>query len=95
MNDTDWSQEGALGPSQPLDVSWGINKVSICLSLFLLATPHPQGAKVIMACRDMDRAQAAVQDVMERSGSQNVVCMKLDLADTKSIREFAEAINQG
>lgn len=61
--------------------------------------PYPAfdsvGAKVIMACRDMDRAQAAVKDVMERSGNQNIVCMKLDLADSKSIREFAEAVNQG
>lgn len=55
----------------------------------------PTGAKVIMACRDMDRGQAAVKDVCERSGSQNVVCMKLDLADSKSIREFAETVNQG
>lgn len=62
-------------------------------------TPYPAfdsvGAKIIMACRDMDRAQAAVKDVMERSGNQNIVCMKLDLADSKSIREFAEAVNQG
>ncbi|TWW70743.1 retinol dehydrogenase 12, like isoform X1 [Takifugu flavidus] len=54
-----------------------------------------RGAKVIMACRDMDRAQAAVKDVIESSGNQNVVCMKLDLAEGKSIREFAEAFNQG
>uniref|UniRef100_H3D810 Retinol dehydrogenase 12, like n=1 Tax=Tetraodon nigroviridis TaxID=99883 RepID=H3D810_TETNG len=54
-----------------------------------------RGAKVIMACRDMDRAQTAVKDVIERSGSQNIVCMKLDLADSQSIREFAEAVNQG
>ncbi|XP_040023654.2 retinol dehydrogenase 12, like [Gasterosteus aculeatus] len=54
-----------------------------------------RGAKVIMACRDMERGQAAAKEVIEISGSQNVVCMKLDLADSKSIREFAEAINQG
>ncbi|TNN40215.1 Retinol dehydrogenase 12 [Liparis tanakae] len=53
-----------------------------------------EGAKVIMACRDMDRAQAAVKEVIELSGSENVLCMKLDLADSKSIREFAEAINK-
>lgn len=55
----------------------------------------PTGAKVIMACRDMDRAQTAVKDVIERSGNQNVICMRLDLADSKSIKEFAEAVNQG
>ncbi|XP_076577542.1 retinol dehydrogenase 12, like isoform X2 [Chaetodon auriga] len=54
-----------------------------------------RGAKVIMACRDMDRAQAAMKEVVESSGSQQVTCMRLDLADSKSIREFAEAINKG
>ncbi|XP_029313991.1 retinol dehydrogenase 12, like [Cottoperca gobio] len=54
-----------------------------------------RGAKVIIACRDMERGQAAVTQVIESSGSENVICMKLDLADSKSIREFAEAINKG
>ncbi|XP_047424819.1 retinol dehydrogenase 12, like [Mugil cephalus] len=53
-----------------------------------------RGAKVIIACRDMEKAQAAVTEIIERSGSNSVVCMKLDLSDTKSIREFAEAINK-
>nr|XP_046227549.1 retinol dehydrogenase 12-like isoform X2 [Scatophagus argus] len=53
-----------------------------------------RGARVIMACRDMERAQAAAKDVIESSGNKDVVCMKLDLSDSKSIREFAEAINQ-
>ncbi|XP_038553984.1 retinol dehydrogenase 12-like [Micropterus salmoides] len=53
-----------------------------------------RGAKVIMACRDMERGQAAVKEVIESSGNENVVYMKLDLADSKSIREFAEAINK-
>lgn len=48
-----------------------------------------------MACRDMERGQAAVKEVIETSGNENVVCMKLDLSDSKSIREFAEAINKG
>ncbi|XP_068199952.1 retinol dehydrogenase 12-like [Antennarius striatus] len=54
-----------------------------------------RGAKIIMACRDMEKAQAAMKEVTESSGNQNVVCMKLDLGDTNSIREFAEAINSG
>lgn len=48
-----------------------------------------------MACRDMERAQAAAKEVVDSSGSENVVCMKLDLADSKSIREFAEAFTAG
>ncbi|KAM6970891.1 retinol dehydrogenase 12, like [Tautogolabrus adspersus] len=47
-----------------------------------------------MACRDAERGQAAVKEVVEGSGSQDIVFMKLDLADSKSIREFAEAINK-
>ncbi|XP_037550000.1 retinol dehydrogenase 12, like [Nematolebias whitei] len=52
-----------------------------------------RGAKVILACRDMEKAQAAVKEIIESSGNDNVVCMKLDLSDSKSIREFAETIN--
>lgn len=48
-----------------------------------------------MACRDMEKAQVAIKEVKDRSLNENVVCMKLDLADTKSIREFAQAFNEG
>ncbi|XP_059182879.1 retinol dehydrogenase 12, like [Centropristis striata] len=54
-----------------------------------------RGAKILMACRDPERGQAAVKEVIENSGNENVVFMKLDLADSKSIRECAEAINKG
>ncbi|CAK6967517.1 retinol dehydrogenase 12%2C like [Scomber scombrus] len=53
-----------------------------------------RGARVIIACRDMEKAQEAVKEVITNSGNENVVCMKLDLSDIKSIREFAEAINK-
>ncbi|XP_023127127.2 retinol dehydrogenase 12-like [Amphiprion ocellaris] len=53
-----------------------------------------RGAKVIIACRDMEKAKEAVKEIIETSGNDNVKCMKLDLADTKSIREFAEAFKK-
>lgn len=53
-----------------------------------------RGARIIMACRDMEKAEGALKEVIEGSGSQNVVIKKLDLSDTKSIREFAETINK-
>ncbi|XP_039982785.1 retinol dehydrogenase 12, like isoform X2 [Xiphias gladius] len=43
----------------------------------------------------MEKADAAVKEIIQSSGNENVLCMKLDLADSKSIREFAEAINKG
>ncbi|KAM7390201.1 hypothetical protein PAMA_008399 [Pampus argenteus] len=53
-----------------------------------------RGAKIIMACRDVVKAEEAVKEVIQNSGNENVIYMKLDLADSKSIREFAEAINK-
>ncbi|XP_036935758.1 retinol dehydrogenase 12, like [Acanthopagrus latus] len=53
-----------------------------------------RGAKIIMGCRDMEKAEAAVKEIIEGSANQNVSCLKLDLSDSKSIREFAEAINK-
>lgn len=48
-----------------------------------------------MACRDIEKAERAQKEIMEESGNQNIVIRKLDLSDTKSIREFAEVINNG
>lgn len=53
-----------------------------------------RGARIIMACRDMEKADAALKEVKDASGNQDVVISKLDLADSKSIREFAEKINE-
>lgn len=52
-----------------------------------------RGARIIMACRDMEKADEALKEVIEASGNQDVVTKKLDLADSKSIREFAQTIN--
>lgn len=48
-----------------------------------------------MACRDTEKAEAALKEVKDASGNQDVVTSRLDLADSKSIREFAENINKG
>ncbi|NXG01727.1 RDH12 dehydrogenase, partial [Sakesphorus luctuosus] len=46
--------------------------------------------KVIIACRDTAKAEAAASEIRAETGNQQVIVKKLDLADTKSIREFAE-----
>ncbi|XP_067234128.1 retinol dehydrogenase 12, like [Chanodichthys erythropterus] len=53
-----------------------------------------RGARIIMACRDTEKADAALKEVKDASGNQDVVTRRLDLADSKSIREFAENINK-
>ncbi|XP_005479970.1 retinol dehydrogenase 12 isoform X1 [Zonotrichia albicollis] len=49
-----------------------------------------RGARVIIACRDTAKAEAAASEIRAETGNQEVIAKKLDLADTKSIREFAE-----
>ncbi|XP_023654776.2 retinol dehydrogenase 12-like isoform X1 [Paramormyrops kingsleyae] len=53
-----------------------------------------RGARVIMACRDVEKGEVAMDEIMQDSGSKDIVLSKLDLSDTKSIREFAELINK-
>ena len=51
-----------------------------------------RGARVILACRDETRAEAAVADIKKRSGSELVLFRKLDLASLASVRQFSERI---
>ena len=48
-----------------------------------------RGARVYIACRNMDKGQLALEEIKEVSGNKDVYLMKLDLASCKSIREFA------
>lgn len=50
------------------------------------------GARVILACRDMARGEQAARDIMREVTGAKVVARQLDLADTKSICQFAENI---
>ena len=51
-----------------------------------------RGARVIIACRDADRAEVALQEIVRKSGSTNVVYYNLDLASLESVRTFAQCI---
>ncbi|KAJ8280935.1 hypothetical protein GJAV_G00061210 [Gymnothorax javanicus] len=50
-----------------------------------------RGARVILACRNKQKAEAAVYDIRRESGNNEVLYMQLDLASQKSVRSFAEA----
>jgi NAD(P)-dependent dehydrogenase (short-subunit alcohol dehydrogenase family) len=50
------------------------------------------GATVVLACRDATRGQAARAEVRERTGSEGVEVIALDLADFASIRAFADQL---
>ncbi|XP_078515673.1 retinol dehydrogenase 12-like [Lissotriton helveticus] len=51
-----------------------------------------RGARVFIACRDVPKGEAAACEIRAETGNEQVVVRKLDLADTKSIREFVENI---
>ncbi|XP_078134458.1 dehydrogenase/reductase SDR family member 13-like [Sander vitreus] len=49
-----------------------------------------RGARVILACRDRQRAEAAAQEIIQETGNSQVIFMQLDLASLKSVRSFAD-----
>ncbi|KAM3595263.1 uncharacterized protein V6R79_020768 [Siganus canaliculatus] len=49
-----------------------------------------RGARVIMACRSRPRAEAAIQEIIQETGNNQVVFMELDLASLTSVRTFAD-----
>ncbi|XP_061072860.1 dehydrogenase/reductase SDR family member 13a.3 [Conger conger] len=53
-----------------------------------------RGARVVLACRSKQRAEAAVFDIRRESGNSEVLYMHLDLASLKSVRSFAETFLQ-
>ncbi|MEL6134753.1 MAG: SDR family NAD(P)-dependent oxidoreductase, partial [Bacteroidota bacterium] len=49
-----------------------------------------KGAHVIMASRNMDKGQAAVDKVLRQHPESQVTLMKLDLSDLASVHAFSE-----
>ncbi|XP_065663522.1 retinol dehydrogenase 12 [Hydra vulgaris] len=48
-----------------------------------------RGATVVMACRDLNRGEKALEEVKNLSGSQKIFLRILDLASLKSINNFS------
>lgn len=49
-----------------------------------------RGARVILACRDVEKGEEAAAEICTRVGGAQVEVRELDLADTYSIRAFAQ-----
>jgi Dehydrogenases with different specificities (related to short-chain alcohol dehydrogenases) len=52
------------------------------------------GAKVVMACRSMEKARNAKKEIKEKVGTADLEIMELDLASLKSVRSFVENFKQ-
>ncbi|KAF4112807.1 retinol dehydrogenase 11 [Onychostoma macrolepis] len=53
-----------------------------------------RGARVIIACRDEEKARKAVREIKARSHNMNVLYMEVDLANMRSVREFSKTFLQ-
>ena len=53
-----------------------------------------RGARVILACRSVEKGERAAVEVRKRSGNSNVVFVQLDLSSLDSVRNFAAKILQ-
>uniref|UniRef100_UPI00398F629A retinol dehydrogenase 12 n=1 Tax=Pristiophorus japonicus TaxID=55135 RepID=UPI00398F629A len=53
-----------------------------------------RGARVILACRDLDKAKKAAAEIRKESGNKNVLVHKLDLASLQSVHSFADRIQE-
>ncbi|KAK7573401.1 hypothetical protein V9T40_010592 [Parthenolecanium corni] len=51
-------------------------------------------ARVIMACRNTDKAEEAKKKIIMQTKNTDIVVRKLDLSCLKSVRQFAHEINQ-
>uniref|UniRef100_A0A3Q3K360 Uncharacterized protein n=1 Tax=Monopterus albus TaxID=43700 RepID=A0A3Q3K360_MONAL len=49
-----------------------------------------RGARVVMACRDLTRAERAAEEIRQSTGNGNIVIRHLDLASLYSVRQFAK-----
>jgi NAD(P)-dependent dehydrogenase (short-subunit alcohol dehydrogenase family) len=48
-----------------------------------------QGAEVVLACRDLAKGQATLEDLTRRTGSKKLSVMQVDTSSQSSIRKFA------
>lgn len=50
------------------------------------------GARVILACRNMEKAEAAREDIARSTGRDDVTAMPLDLGSVASVRQFSARV---
>lgn len=51
-----------------------------------------KGHRVILACRSMEKGNAAAESIKNETGNENVEARRLDLASLSSVRSFAEGM---
>ena len=54
-----------------------------------------RGARVIMACRDIESCNKVKQEIMKETFNKNIECVECNLASLESIKMFTEKIKKG
>ncbi|PIK33500.1 putative retinol dehydrogenase 13-like [Apostichopus japonicus] len=75
-------------------ISANLTKINKAYQCRLQKADEAYSAKIIIACRSVQKAEAAQAEIIEVSGNRNVSVMELDLASLESIRQCAEKINK-
>lgn len=53
-----------------------------------------RGARVILACRNLPKAELVAEEIQNKTGNRKVIVKELDLASLKSVRNFAREVNE-
>ncbi|KAL8622364.1 hypothetical protein ACOMHN_041692 [Nucella lapillus] len=53
-----------------------------------------RNARIILACRNEERGEAARASIVKSTGNENVVVRKLDLSHLESVQKFAQQVNK-
>lgn len=86
-----WSIDQASAQSGRLAVITGSN---IGLGLETAKALAGKGCAVVLACRNLPKAEAAKVQILALHPQAQVECMALDLSSLRSVRAFAQAFSQ-
>lgn len=86
-----WTLEQAPTQKGRLAVVTGAN---IGLGFETAKALASKGCDLVLACRNMDKAETAQAAILAKFPKAKVTCMKLDLSSLKSVRAFATAYTE-
>ncbi|KAI9316718.1 hypothetical protein BX666DRAFT_1946255 [Dichotomocladium elegans] len=50
--------------------------------------------KIVLACRNVEKGEAAVAEIKQATGNDKVVCMELDLLSLEAVKQFAKTFQE-
>lgn len=92
-----WRRRRATLPATLSGKTLVITGANTGIGFVTVQTMAQLGARVIMGCRDMEKARKALEEIVETLGEKekdNVAVMELDLNSFDSVRTFAARVNK-